>query len=129
MTESSEVIVCVGCNVTADCHREVELAIKWLGGILSDCRSTQPYFTDPEGENAGSTRYLNAVLSGQTELTAGELTSMFKDYEMRRGRHPEHKKQGRIIIDIDLVCHSGEIINRAEYDAGYFRTGYLLLMQ
>lgn len=129
MTESREVIVCVGCNVTADCHFEVELAIKWLGEILSDCRSTPPYFTDPEGENAGSTRYLNAVLRGHTGLTAGELTAMFKHYELSRGRHPEHKKQGRIIIDIDLVCHSGEIINRAEYDAGYFQTGYRMLMQ
>ena len=129
MTTSDEVIVCVGCNVTADCHKEVGLAIKWLEGILSDCRSTTPYFTAPEGENAGSTRYLNAVLSGRTELTADTLTSLFKAYELRRGRQPEHKRQGKIIIDIDLVCHSGEIINPAEYDADYFRTGHRMLMQ
>ncbi len=121
---TEEVIVCVGSNVTDICLREVSEAMKWLGELLSDVLATEPYLTGPEGTDAGNACYLNAVIIGKTALSAETLSSMFKDYEKKHGRKAEHKCQGKIIIDIDLVCHHGEIINRAEYNASYFRTGY-----
>lgn len=117
-----EVIVCVGSNVP-QCHAEMELACRWLGEILDNLRITSPYFTAPEGPCPGSAPYLNAVARGTTTHPSGELSAMMKSYESSRGRLPEHKKIGRIIIDIDVVKYGDTVVSPDEFASDYFRTG------
>lgn len=118
----TEVIVCVGSNVP-QCHAEMELACRWLSEILDNLRITPPYFTAPEGPCSGSTPYLNAVAYGTTTHPSHELSAMMKCYESSRGRMPEHKKIGRIIIDIDVVKYGDTVVSPDEFSSDYFRKG------
>ena len=68
--------------------------------------------------------YLNAVCKGSTSLSRDSMRNLFKNYERMRGRTPEHKAEGKIIIDIDLVVFDGKIVNDKEYASTYFRKGY-----
>lgn len=117
------VIVCMGSNVPQR-HDEIRMAVKWLTSVLENPRHTSPYLTSPEGENAGISDYLNAVMIGETALSREEIESAFKQYEIGQGRLPVHKKSGRIIIDIDLVCYDDEIIRNDEFETAYFQAGY-----
>lgn len=118
----TEVIVCVGSNVP-QCHAEMELACRWLGEVIDNLHITPPYLTAPEGPCPGSAPYLNAVARGTTTHPSGELSAMMKEYESSRGRLPEHKKIGRIIIDIDVVKYGDTVVSPDEFASDYFRTG------
>ena len=103
-----DIIICIGSNIP-ECRQEISMAIKWLIGNLINPRHTSPYPTSPEGIGAGNTPYLNAVIDGGTYLAKEELEASFKAYEHTRGRKPSDKAQGKIIIDIDLVCYDDEV--------------------
>lgn len=122
------ITVCIGSNVP-ECHNEIRTAIEWLKNELAGIRHTPAYPTEPEGINAGHTPYLNAVLTGTTLLSKDEIEVAFKNYERKRGRTPAHKAEGRIIIDIDLVCYDDDVVRPEEFHTAYFRTGYLNLKQ
>lgn len=122
-----EAVVCIGSNV-ADAHNRVSMALEWLSGLMQGTLHSEPYETAPEGDCAGHTPYVNAVLKGSTTLSAETLTAMFKDYEYGQGRRPLHKATSHIIIDIDLVCFDGNVVNPAEFSSGYFNEGYRRLM-
>ena len=121
-----DIIICIGSNIP-ECRQEISMAIKWLIVNLINPRHTSPYPTSPEGIGAGNTPYLNAVIDGGTYLAKEELEASFKAYEHTRGRKPSDKAQGKIIIDIDLVCYDDEIVRPDEFNTAYFRPGYLSL--
>lgn len=123
------VVICIGSNVP-ECRSEMDAAISWLLTSVIDAggNHTLPYATVPEGNDAGAYPYLNAVMTGRTNLTCAELQNMFKRYEQTRGRNASDKGSKQIIIDIDLVCYDNEILRPADFNATYFRTGYRKLM-
>lgn len=121
-----EAIVCIGSNV-ADARQRVTGAIQWLKSLIPDAVHSGPYPTAPEGACAGQREYINAVLAGNTNLHAQQLSAMFKNYEREQGRLPEHKAESRIIIDVDLVCHGEDIVKPAEFNSDYFKKGFKML--
>lgn len=122
----TKVILCIGSNVP-DCRHEVVLAMQWLETMLADASMTEPYFTVPEWSCAGVSPYLNAVVDGYCDMSQADLSTELKAYEQSRGRCPCHKKEGRIIIDIDLVCYGDSVVDIDEYTSSYFNFGYSML--
>lgn len=122
----NRILIGIGSNVPSRAE-EVSRAMLWLRRYMSTSNETMPYPTAPDGEPASTPEYLNAVIEGLTPHDIEFLQSKFKAYERRRGRLPEHRSQGHIIIDIDLVAFNGEILKTEEYESVHFRHGLELL--
>ena len=130
MSENSpqihKVILCLGSNMP-EAATAVELAIRWLETILTDCRTTGPFATEPEGSDIAGRPYFNALVAGATTMDASQLISAAKEYERAHGRLPEHRSTGNVAIDIDLVIFDNVIVDDVNYRSAYFRKGMELL--
>ena len=118
---SKEALFCIGSNCG---HRKanVEAAIRWLSGLLSEFRHSTVYATpDCHG---GQREYMNAVAAGNTTLDAPELEKISKDFEKANGRDQEARKKGDVPLDIDLVVFEGEILREKDYRCEFFLKGF-----
>lgn len=61
-------------------------------------------------EGGGPTDFLNAVLRGETQLTARQLLAALQEIESRIGR-PQPPRQGPRLIDIDILLYNDEVID------------------
>ena len=118
------IIICIGSN-EPDANTRVLNALKLLGAAFEITETAGPYQTipappaDPEGSP-----YANAVVECRTVLTHNATLELLKQYERRLGRRPEHKAEGKVIIDIDLVVYDDDICRKSEFISDYFQTGY-----
>lgn len=137
-----EVTVSIGSNV-ATRSEELSRAFLFLRHLLEDTHETPPYVT--EAEPIGPRRfpegftYLNAVVTGRTDLTPKALQMRMKAYERRRGRkpHPEpaqvnhsevlQPEEMEVIIDLDLVSYDGRILKPSEAASAHFQRGLAML--
>ena len=121
----NNIIVSIGSNIEQR-DEEVSRALVWLRQFMPSSLETSPYTTQAEAfdENISvHSTYLNAVVRGVTPFSVEKLCAKFKAYERLRGRMPEHKEKGRVIIDIDIVVFDNKIINQKEYDSPHFCQG------
>lgn len=112
-------------SIGADCgsRREaVEKALAWLASVLDCLEYSEIYETPPVG-HCGS-NYMNAVAIGCSSLTASEIDSLCKRYELENGRDTLARSEGRVPIDIDVVISDGKILRPKDYRCGFFKIGY-----
>ena len=111
-------------SLGSDCgDREASVAkgISWLRNILGGCRVSSIYATpDCHG---GFKEYMNAVVSGYTDLSASRLEAMCKEFEVECGRTPECRAKGDVPIDVDIVIYDGKILRERDYAQEFFRIG------
>ncbi len=69
----------------------------------SDGMESTPNEEDSKVEKSVSSDYLNMVVALETNLSAAQLVEHLKALEYKLGRRPEHKREGRVPIDIDLL--------------------------
>lgn len=107
--------ICLGSNIGLQAIDKIKSASQSLtdvGAIV--CHSS--VYGSPSG-------YLNEVLVLHTSLDSDELLTFTKDLEHRLGRRPEHKAQGIVPIDIDIVIYDDDVLRPLDYDSAYFNQG------
>lgn len=131
------VLISVSSNYgdrVSNCHD----ALKWIDSVLIDSVCSTIYETDDIGSNKESSsnksgdssassqakpKYMNAVISGYTDIPFETFNANLKEYELNHGRDPETRKKGEVPIDLDIVKWNGNIIRPRDYAADYFRKG------
>lgn len=63
--------------------------------------------------------FRNVLAAFETELTPDEVVEKTKMVEYAVGRTPKDKKEGKVIIDIDLLQYDDEILRPDDYERSY----------
>jgi len=104
----SSVVIALGSNV-GDRESHLAFAIERLGSVLSHLRASTFHDTAPVGVGPQS-RYLNAVVVGETKLSPPALMHHLLAIEQERGRKRPHPGAPRT-LDLDLILYSTEVID------------------
>lgn len=109
--------------------RQVERAIEWLSGLLTDVTVSDIYETPAYGHAGGP--YMNAVVKGNYTGKGGIeiLERLCKQYEIVNGRNAEARKNNLVPIDIDIVMRDRCILRKADFSRSFFQTGYRQLSE
>lgn len=125
------VLISVSSNC-GDRIRNCQDALIWLASVLKDTVNSSVYETEDISckKNAASSsahpekpKYMNAVLSGYSDISFEKLNENLKAYELKHGRDSEARRKGEVPIDLDIVKWDGEILRPRDYAADYFRKG------
>ena len=117
----NKIIVGIGSN-TVDAKERVEECCNWLSEISIESRFSSVYETEAVG-TLPQPNYHNCVGVLCTSQPFEELKQKFKDMEREAGRLPEHKREGKVIIDIDIVVWNNEIIRPTDLARSYMTIG------
>ena len=104
----------LGSNL-GDCESNLAAAITSLGiyNDISDINSASFYESEPLYET-NQPKFLNTVISCNTEFSAFQLLDAVQHTELLLGRPKEREKNQRRIIDIDILCYGDSYIETAE---------------
>lgn len=92
--------------------------------ILQNQFPTIRFTGDTESKPYGNTylnRFLNTLGYFESDLCKEELISQFKNIEKKMGRSSEHKAEGIVIIDIDLIKLDNEVVKPEDFKRSYIR--------
>jgi 2-amino-4-hydroxy-6-hydroxymethyldihydropteridine diphosphokinase len=70
---------------------------------ISVIRSSRLYETDPVGLSDEGSKFVNAVLAVQTDLSPRELMARLREIELKLGKSPTHRSDLSRSIDLDLL--------------------------
>ncbi len=101
----------LGSNL-GDRQANLESALEQLSEKVSIVSISSVYETDPVGYEE-QPRFLNAVLSAETELPPVELLRFIKDVECELGREYSFPNAPRV-IDIDILLYGDRVIDSPE---------------
>jgi 2-amino-4-hydroxy-6-hydroxymethyldihydropteridine diphosphokinase len=101
------VAIALGSNL-GDRAAHLMFAAERLRTFVTDVRLSGFHETDPVGV-ASQLRFLNAALTGETALSAGELLDRLLAIEAERGRERPHPGAART-LDLDLILYGDELI-------------------
>lgn len=105
-----KVAIALGSNL-GDRAAHLDYARRRLDVSLSKAQCSDYLETDPVGVGP-QPRFLNAVLTGETTLTARALVDMLLAIERERSRERPHPGAART-LDLDLVLYGGAVIDEA----------------
>ena len=112
--------VLIGIGTNSDANFNMKQAINYLLSYFPNIRFANWIETPPFG--AGYTApFLNALAYLQTDMRREQLQLLLKNIERDMGRRPSHKKEGKIIIDIDLLQWNGEILKNDDFKRDYMQ--------
>lgn len=114
-------IISVGSNSN---DREVQIkdVLNWLALLFEEMKSSSTYNT--AAINGKDSDYLNAIISGNSDLDFDQLNTKFKHYESLSGRNEKSNANGSIPIDIDIVIYNNEIIRERDFKQSFFQIGW-----
>jgi 2-amino-4-hydroxy-6-hydroxymethyldihydropteridine diphosphokinase len=104
-----QVAVALGSNL-GDREVHLEQAVQELRTILSDVRVSSFINTKPVGVHEPQPDYLNAVVVGNTELSARELLNALLRIERSHDRERLTPNAART-LDLDLILYGDETID------------------
>lgn len=102
------VAIAVGSN-QGDRERTLRDAVAALGGHLTNVRVSTFHDTEPVGVGP-QPRFLNAVITGGTSVSARDLFDALLDIERRFGRERPFPGAPRT-LDLDLILYGDSIID------------------
>ena len=104
----------LGSNL-GDRESNLAAAITSLGiyNDISDINSASFYESEPLYET-NQPKFLNTVISCNTEFSAFQLLDAVQHTELLLGRPKEREKNQRRIIDIDILCYGDSYIETKE---------------
>ena len=117
----NKAIVGIGSNVVEACVR-VEECCKLLTSMAEEAKFSSVYETEAVG-SLPQPNYHNCVGVISTTRPFEEMKQLLKDMEREAGRLPEHKAEGKVIIDIDIVVWNGEVIKPTDLTRTYMTIG------
>jgi 2-amino-4-hydroxy-6-hydroxymethyldihydropteridine diphosphokinase len=107
---SRRVAIALGSNL-GDRYAAIAYAANRLVPLISNSTLSEPVETEPEGEGLGDQPlYLNAVLVGETPMSARELLEALLAIEQDFGRERPYHGAPRT-LDLDLVLLGNEIVD------------------
>lgn len=116
------VVIGVGSN-SPDKNRRIEDAMNFLASLLVGFEGSSVYSTP--ALNGLEDDYLNAVVSGDTELLLDELARRLKEFERECGRRGDDEY---VAVDLDIVIADGTVLRPRDMAREYFQRGYRELM-
>jgi len=111
----SNAIICLGSNCSTSKILDALDCLSKLGTVSAG----QIYPSDGG--------YFNCVASLSTDCDRRTLTDFTKRIEHRLGRRPEHKLQGRVVIDIDIIFFNSDLLRPLDASENYFLKGFEML--
>mgnify|MGYP001944108723 CR=1 FL=1 len=112
--------VLIGIGTNSDANSNMKLAINYLLSYFPNIKFTNWIETQPFG--VGFTApFLNALAYLKTDMDREQLQQLLKTIERDMGRLPSHKKEGKIIIDIDLIKYDGDILKPDDFRHDYMQ--------
>lgn len=116
----SKVLLCLGSN--SDAQRHVEAAKSMLRHLLKNIRFTPSVWTEPVGNNASASLYLNCLAEGESSADYPTLHQTLKETEQALGSSPDERKAGVVRIDIDILLADGIRHHEADWDRPYVKS-------
>ena len=117
----NKIIVGIGSNVV-DAKERVEECCRLLSQISIESRFSSVYETEAVG-TLPQPNYHNCVGVLSVIQSFDELKQKFKEMEREAGRLPEHKTEGKVIIDIDIVVWNNEVVKPTDLTRTYMTIG------
>ena len=114
----NKVLLCIGSNTNALFN--LKRAINKLQLNFKDIQFTETAKSRPYGEIYKQS-FLNTLAYFETNMNKDELVLSLKSIEEEMGRQPEHKAEGKVIIDIDLIKWNDEIVKSEDFKRDYVR--------
>jgi 2-amino-4-hydroxy-6-hydroxymethyldihydropteridine diphosphokinase len=121
-------VIALGSNL-GDRRSAIVFAADRLTAHISDLQLSDIVETEPEGDAAsGQPRYLNAVIVGNTALTARALLETLLAVEREFGRERPYPGAART-LDLDLVLLGDQIIDEPDLHVPHprFRERFFVL--
>lgn len=105
---SHHVILSLGSN--DDAERHLDEAQEALANTLSKGRASERKWTEAVGSPKEASawpygKFLNMLVTGETEATPSDLERGLKQIEASLGRNEHDKRRGKVAIDIDLLAY------------------------
>ena len=122
------VAVALGSNL-GDRHAALAFAIERLSTILTDLQASALVDTDPDGPGLeDQPMYLNAAVTGETDLPARELLDALLRIERDFGRERPYPGAPRT-LDLDLVLAGDDVVEGEGLNVPHprFRTRFFVL--
>ncbi|MBO5720861.1 MAG: 2-amino-4-hydroxy-6-hydroxymethyldihydropteridine diphosphokinase [Bacteroidales bacterium] len=117
----NKAIIGIGSNLE-DAKQRVEECCKDVLSMVDEAKFSSIYETEAVG-SIPQPNYYNCVGVLATSQTFEELKQKLKDYERLAGRLPEHKSEGKVIIDIDIVVWNTDVIKPTDLSRSYMTIG------
>lgn len=114
-------IIGIGSNIPTAKQRVEECCADILK-MVSEVQFSSIYETVAVG-SLPQPNYHNCVGVITTSATFEELKLRLKEYERQAGRLPEHKAEGKVIIDIDIVVWNNDVIKPTDLARSYMTIG------
>lgn len=108
MSNARPVAIALGSNL-GDRAAHLDYALGRLAPVLTGLRSSTRHETAPVGVPGDQPPYLNAVLTGFTELTPVALLECLQQIERDRGRERPYLNAPRT-LDLDLILYDALIV-------------------
>ena len=124
----TRVAIALGSNL-GDRRAAIQFAVDRLAPHLSGPTLSDLIETEPEGEGLESQPlYLNAVIVGETTLTAPELLEQLLEIERVHGRTRPHRNAPRT-LDLDLILFGQERLAEPDLEVPHprFRERFFVL--
>jgi 2-amino-4-hydroxy-6-hydroxymethyldihydropteridine diphosphokinase len=103
------VAIALGSNL-GDRRAHIVWAIDRLGGLLTNLRASSVIETAPVDVPDEQPLYLNAVVTGDTDLPAAALLEELSRLEAERGRSRPSFRASRT-LDLDLILHGDTVVD------------------
>jgi 2-amino-4-hydroxy-6-hydroxymethyldihydropteridine diphosphokinase len=121
-------VIAVGSNL-GDRRAAMAFAAEHLAAILSNLTTSDIVETEPEGETLeGQPLFLNAVMVGETALTARALLEQLMDIERAFGRERPYAGAPRT-LDLDLILLGEDMVDEPDLQVPHprFRERFFVL--
>ena len=115
----NKAIVGIGSNVV-DARVRVEQCCKLLTSMVEAAKFSFVYETEAVGTLPQPNNCVGVI---STARPFEEMKQALKDMEREAGRLPEHKAEGKVIIDIDIVVWNNEVIKPTDLTRTYMTIG------
>ena len=125
---TTRVAIALGSNL-GDRRAAIQFAVDQLTPHLSSLTLSDPIETEPEAEGLElQPLYLNAVLVGETTLTAPELLAVLLEIERSHGRTRSVRNAPRT-LDLDLILFGQETFAEPDLEVPHprFRERFFVL--
>ncbi|NDW11950.1 2-amino-4-hydroxy-6-hydroxymethyldihydropteridine diphosphokinase [Bacteroides sp. 214] len=113
-------LICIGSNYNR--KENLALAAKWLREAFCKMTFGSVQETEPIGI-ANSALFFNQLVEFRTQLDKDTVVSILKSMEIKAGRTPEDKAQGKVILDIDLLLFDDKVLKSEEMNRTYIIKG------
>ena len=113
-----KILLGIGTNI--DTCFNMKQATDYLRYYFPNIKFTSTIETKPYGDMF-TTPFINALAYFETDKSKDEIQLQLKLIEKKMGRKSSHKKEGVIIIDIDLIKWNNEVLKPDDLKRDYMQ--------